>query len=352
MTDAPTGGGDRVRRGVVATAMLALFVVALGVFLLPFAFPTPPPIVTRFQATVLFSPNDDGRRDSARVNIRLHEPSRVTIEVLKDGEPVVALLDDIAQGRGFFSTKWDGTDSMGRPLPDGTYAITLRARSGAKQFNTSRKVVVDTTAPRPAALTVTSATLAPPGPGQCRVAFTPADDGTLTFEARPFEGGAVVRTLGPRPANAGDEVAWNWTGVGTSAATPVAPGLYVIRATLRDAARNSSTRERTCWVGYIAGTARPARPAAGDAVGVTLRRTDGTPLPGSTRVALVLQRRTGVPGETFGDPLGAQVGPGASGPAGRVRVTIPRTVNPAALWLVARRLDGSGIALIDLRGTR
>ena len=87
-------------------------------------------------------------------------------------------------------------------------------------------------------------------------------------------------------------------------------------------------------------------------MGVTLRRTDGTPLPGSTRIALVLRRRTGVPGETFGDPLGVQVGPGRTGPAGRVAVTIPRNVNPAALWLVARRLDGSAIALVDLRGTR
>ena len=110
------------------------------------------------------------------------------------------------------------------------------------------------------------------------------------------------------------------------------------------------TRERTCWVGYIAGAARPERPIAGDAVGVTLRRTDGTALPGSTRIALVLRRRTGVPGETFDDPLGAQVAPGRTGPAGRVRVTVPRNINPAALWLVARTLDGKTAALVDLRG--
>jgi hypothetical protein len=199
---------------------------------------------------------------------------------------------------------------------------------------------------------VTSATLAAAGPGECRVSFTPADAGSVTFEARPFDGAAAVRRLGPRPIDADEALTWNWTGVGTASATPVPPGLYVIRASLRDAARNVLTRERTCWVGYMAGTARPARPAAGDAVGVTLRRTDGTPLPGSTRIALVLQRRTGVPGETFGDPLGVQVGPGRTGAAGRVTVTIPRNVNPAALWLVARRLDGSAIALVDLRGTR
>ena len=146
MTSAPVGGRDRARRAIVATTMLALFVVALGVFLLPFAFPTPPPIVTRFQATILFSPNFDGRRDSARINIRLHDPSRVTVEILKDGEPVMVLLDDIAKAKGFFSTKWDGTDTMGRRLPDGTYAIKLRARAGDKQFNTTRNIVIDTSA--------------------------------------------------------------------------------------------------------------------------------------------------------------------------------------------------------------
>ena len=95
MSPAPTGDGrDRARRGIVAAAMLALFVIALGIFLLPFAFPTPPPIVTRFQATQLFSPNGDGRRDAARVNVRLHEPSRVTIAIQKEGEPIVTLVDD------------------------------------------------------------------------------------------------------------------------------------------------------------------------------------------------------------------------------------------------------------------
>ncbi len=106
---------------------------------------------------------------------------------------------------------------QGFPVPDGTYAITLRVRSGDKQFNTSRKMVVDTTAPRPASLTVTSATLAAAGPGQCRVSFTPADAGSVTFEARPFEGGDVVRTLGPRPAQADQELS---AGTGPAWARP------------------------------------------------------------------------------------------------------------------------------------
>jgi hypothetical protein len=63
----------------------------------------------------------------------------------------------------------------------------------------------------------------------------------------------------------------------------------------------------------------------------------------------VLRRRTGVPGVTLDDPLGAQVGPGARGQAGSTTVMIPAGVNPAALWLVASTRDGQGVALIDLR---
>lgn len=351
MTDAPPGGRDRVRRGVVATTMLALFVVALGVFLLPFAFPTPPPIVTRFQATVLFSPNDDGRRDSARVNVRLHDPSQVTIEILKDGEPVVALLDDIAQQRGFFSTKWDGTDAMGRRLPDGTYAIKLRARSGDKKFNTTRNITIDTAAPRPAEMTVTSATLADAGPGECRLTFTSRDPASLVLEARRPNGTEPVRRLGARPIRPGAPTRWNWDGRGESG-QPLAPGLYVISAALSDPARNRTTRERTCWVGYLAGTPGIARPAPRDRVGVTLRGTDGTALPGSTPVSLTLRRRTGTPGLTGGDPLGRQVGTGVRGRAGSVRILMPPGVNPQALWLVAGTLDGRSSALIDLGGGR
>ena len=113
--------------------------------MLPFAFPTPPPIVTRFQATLLFSPDGDGRRDVARVNIRLHEASTVSVEIQRDGKRVKLLIPEAPRPRGFSSTAWDGTGDDGRTLPNGTYAIKLRARSGEKQFNTTRNIVIDTT---------------------------------------------------------------------------------------------------------------------------------------------------------------------------------------------------------------
>ena len=129
------------------------------------------------------------------------------------------------------------------------------------------------------------------------------------------------------------------------------PGLYVLRASYSDAARNTSVRERTCWVGYLAGRAIPAQPAPRQTVGVALRTTGGDALPPSTPVTLTLRRRTGVPGVSGGDPLGPQVGVGARGPLGRVRVRIPAGINPDALWLVAKAAGRRpGIALVPLGG--
>ena len=217
MSTSRPDGRDRARRAGVAVAMLALFIVALGVFVLPFAFPTPPPIVTRFQATQLFSPNGDGRRDIARIGIRLSQASDVTLTIRKDGEDVATLLKGIRKPRGFFTTSWDGRDTQGFPVPDGTYAITLRVRSGEKQFNTSRKVVVDTTAPRPAAMTVTSATLAAAGPGR-----VPGELHLGRPRIRGLRGAPLRRRrrgAAPRPA-AGPARRRRCTGTGAASAPP------------------------------------------------------------------------------------------------------------------------------------
>ena len=75
----------------------------------------------------------------------------------------LGLADAERRPKGFRSTEFFGRDRLGRLLPDGTYAIKLLARSGDKKFEKSRKIVLDTTAPRIGRLTVVSATLADPG---------------------------------------------------------------------------------------------------------------------------------------------------------------------------------------------
>jgi hypothetical protein len=341
---------DRVVTTGVLGAMLALFGLALFIFVLPFAFPTPPPIITRFQSTVVFSPNDDGRRDIARVNLRVYEPSDVDLDVVRDGEAVATLLDGERLRPGWHSVTWDGRDMSGAVLSDGEYSIRLRARSGDKRFNTSRSITIDTAAPAVGAFRVESATLADPGRGECRVAVTARDGGSVLLEALAPGNETPRAHRGPRPAPAGTPVRWAWRGLGNSG-EPVRPGLYVIRATLGDAAGNRTVRERTCWVGRMAGTVAPADPGPRTALAVALRRTGGGAVAGETPITLEFRRRTGVPGRTMTPPLGARVGGRVSTTAAEARITTPPGIRPGALWLVARTGDGTAVALIPLDGT-
>ena len=334
----------------MVVAIVALFVLAIGIFVLPFAFPTPPPIVTRFQATLLFSPDGDGRREDAKVNVRLSEPADVTVEVQKDGETARRLITARSSPRGWVRKSWNGRDDAGEGLTDGTYALKLRVRAGRKQFNTTRTLVIDTAAPRPEQLTVESATLGDAGTGECRVTFSSRDPGSVVLEALRPGSDEPLRRLGARPVRPEEPVRWRWDGSRADGGK-VPPGLYTIRASLSDPARNRIVRERTCWVGYLAGAPLPATVAPRERVGAVLRRTNGDRVPPSTTVTLALYRRTGVPGTSLRDPLGAQVGGGARGPVGSTRVRVPPRINPSALWLVARTDDGLAAALIRLEGS-
>ena len=334
----------RARRGALAGAMLVLFGVAMAVFVLPFAFPTPPPIVTRFHSTLLFSPNGDGRREVARVNVRLRVPGELTLEVQRGGRTVRRLAAG-PQPAGRLQATWSGRDTSGARVPDGTYALKLSAQAGERKFRTTRKVIVDTDAPAIGRFTVRSTSLAgESGAAACRVTVTPADAGALTIEALGPRGGRV-QALGPRPAREGRTVGWGWR-ARTHRGEPVPPGLYRLRATLSDTARNRVQETRSCWVGRLVGTAVPRLPAAGSQVGVALRIPGGDAMPDDTRVHLILYERVGTPGRNLGPVLGRRVGLDARGPLSSARVTIPFDADPDGLWLVAA--TGDARALVPL----
>ncbi len=338
---------QRTRTAVAAAGTLVLSLVALAVFVLPFAFPTPPPIITRFQATQVFSPDGDGRRDVARVSVRVREPSELLVEVRRDDTTVRTLIDERRAARGWIRVGWDGRDAEGRVVPDGAYALKLRARAGDKQFNTTRRIVVDTITPTITDLTVRSLGLAPPserdGDEECRVTVVPGDAGALVIEVLPLgDGDAPIRRVGPRPARADDPVTWSWNG--TDRGTSVTPGLYRVRALLTDGAGNRRERTETCWAGHLAGTVA-ARGAAGRRLGVRLRTPAGTPVDPSTPVELTQRLRLGIPGTDPAPIAGRVVGAPVRGRAGRVTVPVPRGASPERLWLLARTADGT--ALVD-----
>ena len=328
----PTGG----RRGIIAGGVIALVLVAFGVFVLPFAFTTPPPIITRFVATRAFSPGAEQGRATATVAIRLSEPSNVSITI-KDPETgtVIARLADGGQvvRTRTLAVDWDGTDLDGKRVPDGTYAIDLEARAGEKKFSKSRKVVVDTTGPRPRVTVVSRAA------GCLTTVSAPGEPATVRFSAR----NAGVSTA-PREVTARGTTEWAWGGRDSGGGL-VPPGLQVIQVTARDERGNDFDEARTCWVGHLAARAVPGQPASGDAVGVDL------PGGGDPEVTLTLRQRLGTPGDRAGrQVLGDPIGEAVTGPASTARITIPVGTRPADVWLLAA-VGTDRQALIGFGGT-
>lgn len=329
----------------MGAGMLVLFVLGLGVFLAPFAFPTPPPIVTGFQSTRLFSPNGDGTRELARIAVKLNAPSFIDVEIRDPSDRRWKGLIAEDRPKGIVRLSWDGTDEQGRPAPDGRYVVRLRARSGRKQWNASRTIVVDRTGPAIGGFSVASAALAGPGDGECRVTVTALDRGTLTIEVLPpARGSAAVARFGPKAVSQGQTTTWGWDGKRADGSS-ADPGPYVVHATLADATGNRSERSAACWAGHLTGTAIPPRPPIGALVGVRLRDAAGRPVPPTTPVQLAIFRRPPAPDGTprIGAPVGSRVG----GRVGTVQIQLPRRIPPGRLWIVATTRGGR--ALIPLR---
>lgn len=328
----PSDGGPRGHGTLVAAGVIVLGLVAFGVFVLPFAFTTPPPIITRFTATRSFSPGQPDGRQVGRVSIRLSEPSRVTITVRDPGGRDVTTLADGGLVRArTLSIPWRGIATTGARVPDGEYTIDLFARAGEKRFSKSRRIVIDTTPPVPGAFTVSST------PRGCTAHVTGSGEASYVRLVVAGTGAGI----GPRPLRVGGDLTWDWDGR-RAAGTPVNPGVRVVRATARDGHGNAVTLLRTCWVSHLDATAVPARPRAGDEVGA---RIVGHP---GAIVRLVLRRRVGTPGNAPGAILGGTVGPAATGPATTTRVRIPSGTDPGGLWLVASTGPGH-VALLALR---
>lgn len=327
---------------VVLTAFLAL--VGLGVFVAPFAFPIHPPVIQGIRSTVAFSPDGvPGRRDTARISLRMNEPGSLTVSIVDPSDRGGAVRKVVAQGHaatGKRVIRWDGKDANGKFVPDGRYIINIKARAdkrswsgNQRSWNSNRSIIVDTTPPKLARVAVQSA-IALGGKGACQVQATTAEAGTLTIDAIVAPGTAApAATRSPAPAAKNATVKWSWDG--TTKGTPVAAGLYVIHTTLADRLGNGMRATSTCWVAHGGGALIPSSPKRGDTVRVRLTGADGKAIPASTPVTLSLAERTGDLGGSSLSVVGPPVGGVARGPLGQVKLVMPRKRSLDGLWLIA-----------------
>lgn len=181
----------------------------------------------------LFSPNGDGRRDFIPIEVATAGNDLWNADIRDSGGKVVASWE----WRGSAPpVRWNGTDSAGNPVPDGTYRFALSSTDEAG--NATRKVlegiVVDSRIPR-AFLTASAQAISPNGDGiadelRFSVILAPRD-GIESWKLDILdENGTLRRSLGPAASAAGaaapaETIAWD----GKDASGAVREGRFTAR---------------------------------------------------------------------------------------------------------------------------
>ncbi|MFQ3619323.1 MAG: FlgD immunoglobulin-like domain containing protein [Spirochaetales bacterium] len=164
---------------------------------------TPPNAEISFDYTI-FSPDNDGRRDTLPVRVRASSEDRWKAEVLDSTGKGVAIAEwEGTPPERFF---WTGQDPAGKLLPDGSYTIKLSSedRAGNTFALTTSPVTIDTR-PRVFTLGVDYLYFSPNGDGaQDVVTLTPSGlipDGLVevVLELLDERGGVRRTEKGPPP---------------------------------------------------------------------------------------------------------------------------------------------------------
>lgn len=101
-------------------------------------------------APKLFSPNNDGRLDTAIINYELTDACQVNIDILDANGAVKKAYTTTAPSLGTYTYTWDGKDNAGAVVSDGPYTVRLTAALLSNTSVTQAEAVtvsVDTTLP-------------------------------------------------------------------------------------------------------------------------------------------------------------------------------------------------------------
>jgi hypothetical protein len=163
-----------VSSSAFARVVFALLVAATGAaFFVTQRLKTEDPVVKRLALQRFFSPNGDGRKETAGISFQLPEGDSVTVDVVKDGgDRVRRLADDRSLRAGTHRLSWDGRDDRGRVPSDGTYYVRVSLREQGRAVTGPRGIVLTTEAPRPRIVSVGPGRIAAGRPTPVTVRFT------------------------------------------------------------------------------------------------------------------------------------------------------------------------------------
>ena len=219
-------------------------------------------VIRQVNTTLHFSPNGDGRRDVARIRVRVRKDDDVTVTLVDErGDEVRRLAAGVpAQPRRSVRVRWDGRTETGGRAPEGVYRVRVGLRRGGRAVTLEPGVVLDTTAPRPTVFAGgpdgrawITGPVAGPVPFRVRVVSTRRPTRIRVHRTDLSEPRAVARAVLAPGEREGE-----WDGIADGAPAP--PGTYQIVAAVSDEAGN-------------VGRSAPAAPGAvRGAPGVSVRR--------------------------------------------------------------------------------
>jgi len=137
---------------LLARAVFVLLVVAtFSAFFVAQRLKSAPTVANLRSISQHFSPNDDGRRDVARIRLRIRRDDDVTVSMVDDlGTEVKRLATAVpATPEEPLRLSWDGTANDGSDAPQGYYRVRVSLRSGNRAVTLRPGVNLDLTAPRP-----------------------------------------------------------------------------------------------------------------------------------------------------------------------------------------------------------
>jgi hypothetical protein len=199
-----------------------------------------PQVAVVKRITLKFSPNGDGRRDEAKIRVRVREADDVTLAIVDANDTEVRRLATAVpavEGRSV-RVEWDGRTESGQRAPEGIYRVRVSLRHGGRAVTLRPGTRIDLTAPKPTVLAGgpdgtkwITGPVAGPVPFRVRVV-------SRTFptrmQVRRTDLGAprVVAAFTLPPGEREGE--WD----GRAGGAPAPPGTYQLVAAVRDRAGN------------------------------------------------------------------------------------------------------------------
>jgi FlgD Ig-like domain len=221
----------------LARVVFALLVAAtIGAFFVAQRLKSAESVAEYTQVTRFFSPNGDGRKDTATISFKVKKADTVTATIVNaDGDRVRRLASGVdADPAHDVTVVWDGKTDSGARVPDGRYRMQLSLRGSGRTVTVAGSFVADTTAPTPIVLSV-EPKIAGPVPGSFEIRARGVGRRraprfrVLRTDVDPAK--EVARFKGKRGSRRG---VWD----GRVDGAPAPPGTYMVVVRVRDRSGN------------------------------------------------------------------------------------------------------------------